>query len=55
MRKRKAEGTPFHCSDIHLPNHSPPIDMNPTCQTRKPKVSPAIAIDFEQLKTTADF
>lgn len=23
-KKRNALGTPFHCGDIHMPNHSPP-------------------------------
>ncbi|OQV66764.1 hypothetical protein AK51_02145 [Serratia nematodiphila DZ0503SBS1] len=26
-----------------MPNHSPPIDIKPTCQVRKPSVSPATA------------
>ncbi len=23
MKNRNASGTPFHCFDIHIPNHSP--------------------------------
>ncbi len=23
MQNRNASGTPFHCFDIHIPNHSP--------------------------------
>ena len=43
MKKRNASGTPFHCFDIHMPNHSPPTDMKATCHVRKPSVRPAIA------------
>lgn len=44
MKKRNASGTPFHCFDIPIPNHSPPTDMNATCHVRKPSVRPAIAV-----------
>src|SRR3981189_1418928 len=44
MAKRNALGAPFHCADIHIPNHSPPIVMNPNCQVRKPSVNPATEI-----------
>src|SRR5215475_10778926 len=43
ITKRNALGTPFHSIDCHMPNHSPPIDMKPTCQMRKPSVRPTIA------------
>jgi hypothetical protein len=30
IRKRNALGVPFHCCDIHMPNHSPAMVMKPT-------------------------
>ena len=40
MTNRNALGTPFHCCDCHMPNHSPAIVMKPTCQSRKPEHQP---------------
>src|SRR5215831_5470073 len=53
MRNRNALGTPFHCCDCHIPNHSPPIDMKPTCQSRKPRVKPATAKRLARLNAPA--
>ncbi|MOA51664.1 hypothetical protein D3C78_1748430 [compost metagenome] len=52
-KKRKASGTPFHCFDIHMPNHSPPTDIKATCQVRKPNVNPAMAKVLARLKLAA--
>ncbi|ANY83325.1 hypothetical protein BB934_34035 (plasmid) [Microvirga ossetica] len=38
--KWKAASMPFHCGDIHMPNHSPPIAMKPTSQMRRQVVRP---------------
>ena len=40
ITKRNALGTPFQYFDCHIPNHSPPMVMKPTCQSRKPSVEP---------------
>ncbi|MNL81190.1 hypothetical protein D3C87_2082270 [compost metagenome] len=53
MKNRNADSIPFQVCDIHMPNHSPPTDMKPTCQTRKPSARPAMAHFFERLKLTA--
>ena len=34
---------PFHCEDIHMPNHSPPIAMKPTSHSSTPRPRPAVA------------
>src|SRR5215210_6055227 len=49
ITKRKALGTPFHCVDCHMPNHSPPIVMKPTCQSRNPSVRPSTPNVFARL------
>ena len=36
-----------------MPNHSPPTDINPTCQVKNPLVNPAIATRLELLKICA--
>lgn len=53
MKNLNASGTPSHWLDIHMPNHSPPTDMKPTCHRTKPSVRPAIAMRFAELKMRA--
>src|SRR6267142_5675774 len=53
IRNRNALGTPFQSFDCHIPNHSPPIDMKPTCQSKKPSVSPATANVLARLNADA--
>ena len=38
---------PFHCVDIHMPNHSPPIATKPTSQMRRQVVRPITATFFD--------
>src|SRR5438128_10546051 len=53
ITNRNALGTPFHCCDCHMPNHSPPIDMKPTCHSRNPSMRPTTGNVFARLNALA--